>query len=68
MNAKALLVAADRLQRKVQELCRALQVSSPHALIPPAAAFLLAEAREEAFALQKEIASSQSQPENGAPP
>lgn len=57
MSTKSLIVAADRLQRKVQELCRALQGSSPHALIPPSAAFLLAEAREEAFELQKEISA-----------
>ncbi len=57
MSTKSLVVCADRLQRKVLELCCALQASSPHALIPPSAAFLLAEAREEAFELQKEIAA-----------
>ena len=56
-NGKELINAADRLQRKVLELCRALEASSPHALISPVSAFLLAEAREEAFALQKEIAT-----------
>jgi hypothetical protein len=51
-----LVDSADRLQRKVQELCRILRESSPHALISPTAAFLLAECQEEAFAVQKEIA------------
>jgi hypothetical protein len=55
-DSKQLVVAADRLQRKVQDLYKAFQGASPHALIPPTAAFLLAEARDEAFELQKEIA------------
>ena len=58
MSAKTLVTLADRLQRKVQEVCRALQNSSGHgSLLPPAIAFLLAEAREDAFELQKEIAA-----------
>jgi len=57
MTTKSLLVSADRLQRKVQELCRLLQASPHGALISPAAAFLLTEARDEAFTVQNEVSN-----------
>jgi hypothetical protein len=61
MATKELITTADRLQRKVLEICRALANSTGHgALLPPAIAFMLADARDDAFQLQKEIAQVNS--------
>jgi hypothetical protein len=57
VNIKSLVVSADRLQRKVQEIYRLLDNASPHALVPPSVAFTLAAACEDAFEVQKEIAT-----------